>query len=613
MRRKILGFATLVTLPACGDSGPGMDTLPATQTSITSATQNPSQSTATDTDSSDSEDTPTSGGQTGETGAGCENDDACPDGNVCIDGACVVGCSDTQPCEGGLACCDGACVDLLADPLHCGTCDACPVPQNAEAMCAEGECGVGACAPGFVDCDQNPINGCEVEGACECTPGMVVDCYTGDPMTKDQGPCHGGTQTCNVDGNGFGPCEGEVLPADELCANTIDDDCNGTVDDDPDADGDGFTLCGGDCCDSAGPNCSNPELVNPGAFEVPDNMVDDDCNMMADDPLPPCDGGLVSNSADALDYAKAIDLCQVTTEDGDTWGVISGAFNRSNGQGAPNANARSIRPGFGTNITPQANTSLAILSTGNAADQNDSMPGFAPFQGGTDLATDAAVPADWLAANNNNLPNVGGCPEPQGGATGHDTIQLKLRVRVPTNALSFSTKIYFFSSEYPEWVCSPYNDFFVTLVDSAGMGNPADKNIAIYKNPQDQLFPLGVNILKAAAGLFVQCKNGAVGCGGGAIAGNYNGCTGIQELVGTGFDIGNPAPQFPNDPGWCGNANQVGGATGWLEMSGNVQPGEIMELRFVLWDTGDEWYDSVVLLDDFQWSVQASEPGVKPG
>ena len=27
------------------------------------------------------------------------------------------------------------------------------------------------------------------------------------------------------------------------------------------------------------------------------------------------------------------------------------------------------------------------------------------------------------------------------------------------------------------------------------------------------------------------------------------------------------------------------------------------------WDTGDAWYDSVVLLDNFVWSVTASTPG----
>ena len=42
-----------------------------------------------------------------------------------------------------------------------------------------------------------------------------------------------------------------------------------------------------------------------------------------------------------------------------------------------------------------------------------------------------------------------------------------------------------------------------------------------------------------------------------------------------------------------------GGGTGWLNVAGNVKPGETVEIRFVLWDTGDPWYDSLVLLDNF--------------
>jgi hypothetical protein len=47
-------------------------------------------------------------------------------------------------------------------------------------------------------------------------------------------------------------------------------------------------------------------------------------------------------------------------------------------------------------------------------------------------------------------------------------------------------------------------------------------------------------------------------------------------------------------------------------MAGNVVPGQTMEIRFVIWDTGDAIYDSLVLLDDWVWSVQASQPGVTP-
>ena len=549
---------------------------------------------------------------------GCVIDGNCPLGQVCSAGACVPGCNDMQPCQDGLACCDGGCIDLLTDTANCGGCgSACPDLANAAETCTMGTCGLGACEMGFDDCDKDPNNGCEVAGTCQCVPGSMEPCYTGPMGTAGVGICKQGMHTCNPQGTGYGACMGEVLPNDiDICGNGLDDNCSGQADEDPDQDKDGWTVCGGDCCDVVGPNCLNPELVNPGAFEVMGNMVDDDCDTMQDNVIPACDGGLPSNSADPLQYARAIDICQQTVDNpplkDKKWGVISGAFNRSNGLGNPSANARAIRPGFGS-ITPQKNSSIAVLSTGHAADQNDANPNYAAFQGGVDLGTDAAVPADWLAANGNNFPNAPGCPEPQGGNTGRDTIQLKLRVRVPTNAQSFSVRVYMLSSEYPEWVCSPYNDFFLTLVDGMGMGNPADKNIAVYKNNQNQLFPLGVNILKAAAGLFSQCKNGQVGCGGGAVLGNYNGCVGNAELNGTGMHLLNPAPQFGGDPGFCGTNNQVGGGTGWLKMSGNVKPGETMELRFVIWDTGDEWYDSVVLLDNFEWSVQASQPGVQPG
>ena len=639
----LTGLALASSLAACGDDGRAASetgvsaTSPTAVTGITSVsgttapgdtepdapttTAETSSGASADASSGEASSDPITTGPDLSTGEpdGCADDPDCPIGTICTAGECVPGCSDRQPCDGGLACCAAVCSDLLTDPQRCGACDAapCPAPANAAAVCSEGVCGVGDCDPGFTNCDGDLGNGCEVEGDCKCTPGEQQPCYSGMMGTQDVGVCKAGLQTCNPQGTDFGACVGEVLPGPvDLCGNGLDDNCNGAKDEDPDEDKDGWTVCGGDCCDAVGPSCLNPELVNPGAFEVLGNTVDDDCDGAKDNALAACDGGLASNAADPIQYARAIDLCQTTVENppqkNRKWGVISGAFSRSNGAGNPSASARSIRPGFGTNVKPLANTSLAVLSTGNAADSNDVSPGFAAFQGGSDLGTDAAVPADWLALNGNNFPNVQGCPEPQGGNTGNDTIQLKLRVRVPTNALSFSTKVYFFSSEYPEWVCSAFNDFFVALVDSSGVGNPQDKNIAVYKDGQNKLFPVGVNLVKTASGLFTQCKNGATGCGGGAVPGNYIGCVGNNELIGTGFDPLNPQPQFPGDPGYCPGNNQVGGGTGWLKMAGNVKPGETMELRFTLWDTGDGYYDSVVLLDDFQWSVQASQPGVQP-
>ena len=559
----------------------------------------------------------------------CLADTDCTAGQICVQNACAQGCSATQPCVNTAeTCCSASCHDLTLDLNNCGTCGTtCTVPLNASATCTTGACGMGACVGGFLDCNQSPLDGCEINSAvipsCACTPGSTKSCYTGPAGTENKGVCKAGTQTCDSSGILWGPCLSQVVPSEEICANGIDEDCTGTADDVKDTDGDGWTKCNGDCCEDTS-QCSVPNLVNPGAFEFAGNGVDDDCDGNIDNALTGCDFALASNSVTGLDYAKAIDLCQTTTETPPLaqkkWGVISANFYLASGAGTPSANARSIRSGFGNNLPPQLGSSMAVLSTGRAAAQaapNNANPAWAAFQGGQNNGTNSGVPADWLAANGGNFPNTPGCPAPQGGNVANDPIMLKIRVRVPTNAKSFSLKSYFFSSEYPEWVCSAFNDFFLTLLDStfvAGPGetpNPNDKNLAFYDPAPagPPYYPVGVNLAYGNTGLFRACKNGTTGCGGGSVGGVTNTCTGTTELVGTGFDILNPPSQFINDPGWCGTNNQAGGGTGWLNVAGNVKPGETVELRFVIWDTGDPWYDSVVLLDNFIWKITASKPG----
>jgi len=53
-------------------------------------------------------------------------------------------------------------------------------------------------------------------------------CYDGDADTEGEGECHAGTQDC-LGGVFTGPCNGQVLPADEQC-NGLDDDCDGLSD-----------------------------------------------------------------------------------------------------------------------------------------------------------------------------------------------------------------------------------------------------------------------------------------------------------------------------------------------------------------------------------------------
>jgi len=434
-----------------------------------------------------------------------------------------------------------------------------------------------------------------------CRPGAVEPCYHGPSGTQDVGPCRAGQRTCGDDGR-WGACTGQVVPAAEICGNGVDDNCSGEVDEDIDLDHDGFSTCGGDCCDALAA-CSAPVLVNPGAFDAPGNGIDDDCDGQVDNTIALCDSGLRSSSADAMDYAKAIELCQIATEQDRRWGVISAKLTLVDGTGAPAAPSRSIRPGFGTGVTPRGGASFIELSTGHAADTNDQDPAYMGFDLGAAMDTFSGYPADWLMRNNGRLPNAPNCPGPDGNQA-NDPVMLTLRIRVPTNAKSFQLSSNFFSAEYPEYVCSSYNDFYVVLLDSTWTGspaNPADKNLATYAAADGTVYPVGVNLVHGNTGLFRQCRNGRTGCTLGSRRGDSTTCTAESELAGTGFDEATP--------GLCNLNSLSGGGTGWLVTTGNVVGGEVITLRVAIWDTSDENLDSLVIVDNFQWSVTAAQPG----
>jgi len=74
--------------------------------------------------------------------------------------------------------CGAACVDLSSDPANCNACGFACASPNASSTCAGGVCGLGVCATGFANCDQDPANGCE-----------------SDPMT-DAANCNGCGNAC---------------------------------------------------------------------------------------------------------------------------------------------------------------------------------------------------------------------------------------------------------------------------------------------------------------------------------------------------------------------------------------------------------------------------------
>jgi hypothetical protein len=179
---------------------------------------------------------------------------------------------------------------------------------------------------------------------------------------------------------------------------------------------------------------------------------------------------------------------------------------------------------------------------------------------------------------------------------------LALRLRAPTNAKAFSFNSYFFSAEYPEYVCTSFNDQFIALVDTPNgvpspIANPIDKNLMTYTQGGQQ-WPIGINIAKGTS-LFSVCetKQANPGCWDDDVSAQS--CSlGASQLMGTGFEAGGG---FDN----C----TIGGGTFWLTTAGNVIAGDIVELRIAIWDVGDSSWDSLAVIDGFQWLANATLPG----
>jgi hypothetical protein len=213
------------------------------------------------------------------------------------------------------------------------------------------------------------------------------------------------------------------------------------------------------------------------------------------------------------------------------------------------------------------------ISTGKMRDKGD--PGYVvPSSPGSDFGQDSTPPAAYLAAHANKLPASAGCSGNCPAGTGaNDSVNVKLTIRVPTNAQSFSYNFRFFSAEYFTFACTSFNDFYLALLQTGAQGIPADKNISF-----DALGnPVSVN-----NGFFDVCKpNGCYTCP-----------SGLGALVGTGMDD-----------------NQYGGATNWLTTDSPIVPGETMVLELMVFDVTDNQWDSLVLLDNFQWNATPSTVG----
>jgi hypothetical protein len=141
-------------------------------------------------------------------------------------------------------------------------------------------------------------------------------------------------------------------------------------------------------------------------------------------------------------------------------------------------------------------------------------------------------------------------PPCSGSPNINDDIALELQLRAPTNAVGYSFDFDFYSFEYPEWVCTSFNDQFIALVTPPPMG-AINGNISF----DSMTNPVSVNIA-----FFEVCSRCPLG---------------TAELSGTGFDVWDDA-----------------GATGWLVTQAPGTGGDEVSIRFAIWDTGDSAWDS---------------------
>jgi len=232
------------------------------------------------------------------TGADCDDGDPCTD-DTCVDYVCVypyntAPCDDLDACTMDDTCFQGAC---SGDPLD-GDGDGYVSDACAGDDCDDGDFDVN---PGADEvCDNGIDDDCdgdtdEIDSDCwECTVAGECDDY--DACTTDACVDHVCEHTA-VDCDDTNACTDDSCdPGTGGCFN----DCNAVDNQDPccsnyacigeavceacaDGDGDGYGDPGSPLCTHPEEDCddSAPD-VNPGAAEVCDNLVDDDCDGLTD-------------------------------------------------------------------------------------------------------------------------------------------------------------------------------------------------------------------------------------------------------------------------------------------------------------------------------------------
>ena len=550
----------------------------------------------------------------------------CEADEICTDKTCQKKAQDPQvpecKTEEGETLCWNTCVNITNDVANCGECS---LTCGQNMTCENKVC---TCIDGFEPISDDVTKGCIPLLGNDCKGDETRECWTFDIEPAEGSPCKKGVQHC-MSGIWEEACDGQVGPKPYDPENPEADlNCNGKPDQDEDLDGDGFTKKDGDCCDDLS-TCtatkdgviqeSDLTSINPGSAELSDDKVDNNCNGQVDEKPAAslCEHGFddsfpkgVGEDA-ALALVRAMDICDETvTRESRKPGLISATLLDGMKDISIHANAFFTNAEKSYKLRPVNNSkSFAVLSTGKAIDA-------AHFADTSINSKDREVATSGLGT----IPKLYSQSDPNfrlqtNALCGseekiYDVAALTTEMRVPSNAKGFSIKFRFFTSEYSEYVCKPFNDFFVILLESEHKDTPADHNIAFDQNHN----PISVNNAFFTSCVPLECEKDQ--------------CPAIMPVCeanaeGKKVCKAKNAKGEPVDP--CGDGEEgrlaastfntytVGrGATSWLETSASVVGGEVIRLHFYIWDTKDSSHDSLVILDDFQWVYEDVELGTLP-
>ncbi len=155
----------------------------------------------------------------------------CPSGPhstaLCNSGACGIVCDPGYlDCNNNPA--DGCEVNGNGDAMNCGGCGtACSTP-NATPACTSGQCSILACNSGFADCDRQVANGCEVNLTQD--PKNCGTCGTLCTEANGTAVCTSGLCALGPCNAGFANCDGKYTTGCNVNTNTDTNNCGGCND-----------------------------------------------------------------------------------------------------------------------------------------------------------------------------------------------------------------------------------------------------------------------------------------------------------------------------------------------------------------------------------------------